>query len=650
MELEEGIFAEGTGVSADVAKRKQAEAALRESQEALSLAMRAGRMGVWWRDIQTNEVWWSRELEEIFGLPENAFSGTEIGFYEYVHEADRSPIAAAIEVALANREDYVVEFRYRHASSQWRWMEGRGRATYAPDGKPTKLYGVGIDITERKRSEDAARLQAEKIKRLVESNIIGVLVGNGEQITEANDAFLAMVGYDRDDLQTGRLRWRQMTPPEHLHRDEHALVELHERGACTPFQKEYFRKNGTRVPILIGAAALEPEARSWMCFVQDMTPIKEVENELREADRRKDEFLATLAHELRNPLAPIRNAVEILNGRRSSDPTMQVARNMIDRQLQHMVRLIDDLLDVSRITRGKLQLRKEPVPLTAMLQDALGTTRPLLDHELTVSLPDEPIYLDADPVRLAQVFANLLNNACKYTEKGGRIWLTATQEGAAVRVTVKDTGIGIDRAHLPRLFRMFSQVESALERSRGGLGIGLSLARGLVEMHGGTITASSEGPGKGTEFTVRLPILMDLPARVQGASLQLTKPVAGHKILVVDDNHDGAESLGMLLELQGNEVDTAHDGCEALLKAEAFEPDVVLLDIGLPKMNGYEVCAALRARPATKRVVIVALTGWGQEEDRRKAELAGFDAHLVKPVDYPVLITVLDSLLLAQAS
>jgi signal transduction histidine kinase len=366
----------------------------------------------------------------------------------------------------------------------------------------------------------------------------------------------------------------------------------------------------------------------------------------READRRKDEFLATLAHELRNPLAPIRTAVQVLKAKGPPDPELMWGRDVIDRQVQQMARLLDDLLDISRVTRGKLELRKEPMTLAAVVASAIETSRPQVEaggHELTVTLPDEPVHLDADPVRLAQVFLNLLNNAAKYTEKGGRIRLTAKRVGQEVVVSVTDTGIGIAPEHLPRLFDMFSQVASAMERSQGGLGIGLSLVKGLVEMHGGSITARSDGPGKGSEFMVRLPAADAPPVRDEQPAEPGKLCHAGCRIVVADDNRDAARSLAMLLGIMGHEVRTAGDGDEALTLAAEFRPDVALLDIGMPKRDGYETARSIRREPWGQTMMLIALTGWGQEEDRRQALEAGFNAHMVKPVDPDMLEKLLGS-------
>jgi len=385
-----------------------------------------------------------------------------------------------------------------------------------------------------------------------------------------------------------------------------------------------------------------------VCFVQDMSRVKQVEAELRLADRRKDEFLATLAHELRNPLAPIRNAVQVLKAKGPKDPDLMWGRDVIDRQVGQMARLLDDLLDVSRITRNTLELRRGRVSLAVVIENAIETSRPLIDqmkHQLVVSLPPQPVSLDADTTRLAQVFSNLLNNAAKYSDPGSRIRLTAERQGDELVVSVKDTGIGIARDHLRKVFEMFSQETPALERSQGGLGIGLSLVRGLVELHGGCVEARSEGPGKGSEFVVRLPVAGEPVQQTPTGREGETTPVkTALRILVVDDNRDGADSLSMMLKVMGNETRTAYDGESAVVAAGEFRPDVILLDIGLPKMSGYEVCRHIRKEAWSKQVVIVAQTGWGQVEDRQKTQEAGFDHHLVKPVDIAALTTLLAGL------
>lgn len=372
--------------------------------------------------------------------------------------------------------------------------------------------------------------------------------------------------------------------------------------------------------------------------------------ELRQADRRKDEFLATLAHELRNPLAPIRNALQVMR-LSGSDPTnFEASREMIDRQLQQMVRLVDDLMDVGRITRDKLNLQKEYVELVDIIESAVETSRPLIDqsqHELVVSLPQRSILLYADATRLSQVFSNLLNNSSKYTPVGGRISLTVDVHGEEAFIRVRDNGVGIPVESLPHLFEMFSQVDRNLERSQGGLGIGLMLVRRLVELHGGHVEAFSDGPDQGSEFVVCLPIQHESFGEVKVDPPRNMLEFSERKrlrVLVVDDNVDAAMSLSEMLSLMGNETKAVHDGLAAVDAADEFQPDFILLDIGLPKLNGYEACRRIRQLAGGKRMTIVALTGWGQEEDRRNSVEAGFDQHLVKPLQFEQLEEILDQL------
>ena len=368
---------------------------------------------------------------------------------------------------------------------------------------------------------------------------------------------------------------------------------------------------------------------------------------LREQDKRKDEFLATLAHELRNPLAPVRNGLQIL---KLGGPPEQLrrVREMMERQLGHMVRLIDDLLDVSRITRGRVELRKERVGLQAVVDSALEVSRALIDssgHALTVQVVPG-LFLSADPTRMAQVIANLLNNAAKYTPRGGHITLTAEREGEAAILRVRDTGMGIPADMLPRVFDMFTQVGRTLERSQGGLGIGLTLVRRLVEMHGGTVEVESPGPDLGTTFTVRLPLAEEDEHTRHAPIARAAEPAPGTlRVLVVDDNTDGAESLAMLLRLSGHQTRTAHTGPDGLAAARAFRPDIVFLDIGLPGMSGYEVAEQLRTEYGTKGPVLIALTGWGSEGDRRRSREVGIDHHLTKPVDAQRIQGLIDGLL-----
>jgi signal transduction histidine kinase/DNA-binding response OmpR family regulator len=370
--------------------------------------------------------------------------------------------------------------------------------------------------------------------------------------------------------------------------------------------------------------------------------------DIQEEDRRKNEFLAMLSHELRNPLAPVRNAVHVLRQSKIDHPQLNWARDVIDRQVTHLVRLVDDLLDVSRITRGKIRLQTEPLDAAAVVAGAVETSRPLVEshrHQLHVTLPAEPLAMHGDPARLAQVLANLLNNAAKYTPDGGEIWLSAAREGGEIVFRVRDTGTGIPPEMLGKVFDLFTQIDHSLDRAQGGLGIGLTLVRRLVEMHGGAVEARSEGAGRGSEFTVRLPATgrVPTPADANDVPPVLSSRVA-RRVLVVDDNVDAAESLAILLRLSGHEVRTAHDGAGALVAAADFRPEVTLLDLALPGMDGYELARRLRSIPATASSLLVAVSGFGQDDDRARSREAGFTYHLTKPVEYSALEKAIASL------
>jgi signal transduction histidine kinase len=383
------------------------------------------------------------------------------------------------------------------------------------------------------------------------------------------------------------------------------------------------------------AEALEQTNRS---LSREMDERRGAEDALRAADRRKDEFLATLAHELRNPLAPLRNALAILKLPGADAAMKSQAREMMERQLTQMVRLVDDLLDVSRITTGKLSLRKAPVALDAVLRSAIDTAMPFIDarhHVLSVSMPKEPVTLAADATRLAQVFSNLLHNAAKFTAPGGRIELKGERDDDRVTVRVIDNGIGIAPGMLPHVFEMFAQADHSLERTQAGLGVGLTLARRLVELHGGTLEAASEGLGRGSQFIVRLPVsrARSVVDGDGGAAPSAAIVASGHRVLVVDDNEDFANSLALILRALDNDVRVAHDGAAGLALAQQWRPQIGFLDIGLPRINGYDLARRLRADDGTASMLLVAITGWGQEKDRQLAVEAGFDRHLVKPVD-----------------
>ncbi len=399
--------------------------------------------------------------------------------------------------------------------------------------------------------------------------------------------------------------------------------------------------------MLLNARPFPPDSKYpelILLAVEDVSALRARADELAEANRNKDEFLATLAHELRNPLAPIRNAVQFLGMDGATDKDVKAGRDVIARQVTVMVRLIDDLLDMSRVSRNTLDIRKERVTLVSVLNSAVESSRSLIvdrGHQLTVEFLPGLIELDADPVRLTQAFLNLLNNSAKYTPQGGHIWLTARREGSDAVISVRDNGIGISAEMLPHIFEMFTQVDRSLERSQGGLGIGLTLVRRLVDLHDGTIEVRSDGLNQGSEFIVRLPLLSPPLEESSPHYEPNAATLRGTRILVVDDNMDSADTLSLLLRLKGNEVRTASDGIEALERAEAFLPKLVLLDIGLPKLNGYDVAKRIRQQPWGHDMILVALTGWGHGDDRRRALEAGFNFHIVKPLDLSKLENIL---------
>jgi two-component system CheB/CheR fusion protein len=428
--------------------------------------------------------------------------------------------------------------------------------------------------------------------------------------------------------------WRRAIKARDLFRAEHRLCRADGGRIWVRAAGRFFYDDRGRAIRFVGA------------FV-DVTEEKQAIEQLREADQRKDEFLAMLAHELRNPLAPVRNAVAVLKAKGPPMPELNWARDVIDRQVAQMARLIDDLLDTSRIRSGRIELQRARIELAAVVHGAVEASRPWIDqneHRLTVEVPDAPVTLDGDFVRLSQVFCNLLNNAARYTPRGGRIALRATREPGFAVVRVQDNGIGIPADMLPRVFDMFTQVDRSIERSRGGLGLGLTLVKQLVELHGGTVEARSGGPGRGCEFTVRLPFAAEVAPALQPAQSGLPPVPSGRarRVLVVDDNQDAAQSLARLLQLQGHETATANDGLEGLRLAQQFRPDVALLDLGMPRLTGYDVAAAIRREPWGRDVLLVALTGWGQAQDRARSKAVGFDAHLVKPVAPETVLGVVD--------
>jgi PAS domain S-box-containing protein len=514
-------------------------------------------------------------------------------------------------------------------------------------GKPVGAVNVLVDITDRRRAE----LARAQLAAIVESSDDAVISKDLNGFIQSwNAAAQRLFGYTAEQAVGRHISF--LIPAERAAEEDQILARLRAGERLQHFDTVRVRSDGRTIHVSLTISPIrDPAGRiiGASKIARDITDRKEAEEriyglmaQLKEADHRKNEFLAMLAHELRNPLAPLLNMLEIMKRGSGHGDLLGQVRSTLERQLGQMVRLVNDLLDVNRITRGKLELRKEYVELAPILHQSVESCRPLAQrarHELSVSLPPEPIHLDADPVRLAQVFGNLLNNACKYTEPGGRIGLTAERQGSDVVVSVRDNGLGIPSDKLASIFELFTQVDRSLERAQGGLGIGLALVKRLVEMHGGTVEASSPGPGLGSTFVVRLPV--HTARKVETPPPAEPMPTTSHRVLIVDDNRDAAASLGMLLRITGNEIQTVHDGLAAVEAAASFRPDVVLLDIGLPRLNGYDACRRIREQPWGKAMLLVALTGWGQEEDRRLSKDAGFDHHLVKPVDFAALMGLL---------
>jgi PAS domain S-box-containing protein len=512
------------------------------------------------------------------------------------------------------------------------------------------------DVTEQRKAEQEKARQlivARTLAAIVETSDDAIVSKNLDGIIQSwNAGAERMLGYSAEQA-IGR-HISLIIPPDRLNEEEEIIRRLRAGERVDHYETERIKANGERIAVSLSISPIRSasgEVIGASKIARDMSERRRAEDELRalaadlsEADRRKNEFLATLAHELRNPLAPISNAVQLLRHQKQLTPgVVETASELLERQVAQMSRLVDDLLDMSRITRGHIELRRERIDLAVVVRQAVEATRAQyqsMNHQLTVSLPDAPVTLHADAARLAQVLGNLLNNACKFTDRGGNVNLSVVRRNGEVEIRVRDDGIGIPPSELPRVFEMFTQLNTSMERSRDGLGIGLTLVKTLVELHGGTVSVHSGGVGQGSEFIVRLPAM-------KGIGPEVDPPVpagavVSRRILIVDDNRDGAESLAMLLQVGGHETRIASDGHGALAAAEEFRPDAILLDIGLPGLNGYEVARRIRQTPWGDRAALVAITGWGQDEDRNQSRESGFDAHLVKPVDPVQLARILD--------
>jgi PAS domain S-box-containing protein len=591
-------------------------------------------------DSSGNVTSWNEGAERIHGYSAAEIVGRNFSAFYAPEEIERDSPRFELSEALENGRFTGEGWRARKDGSLY-WVNVVISAIRGADGTARGFIQVTWDLSEQRKHEAALRESEERFRLLVEGvqeYAIFMLDPEGH-VASWNRGAEMIKGYAASEIIGSS--FSRFYPPEAILQGKPAWeLEMAKRYGSVEEEGWRVRKDGSRFWANVVITALRDRTGSLRGFAKvtrDMTDRRKVE-ELEQADRQKDEFLALLAHELRNPLAPIRTALDVLRREDATETALGQAGQIAERQLRHMARLLDDLLDVSRIREGTIELRREKVSVSALLRASAQASRPYMDergHDFVVVDPAEPIWIEGDHVRLEQVLGNLLNNAAKYTDAGGEIRLSAEKSNGDVLIRVQDTGIGIEPMMVSRVFDLFVQADRRTELSAGGIGIGLSLVKKLVELHGGSVEAFSAGIGRGSEFVVRLPATTPPTVAEKEAEsvAAIQAPVRGLRVLLVDDNADSADGLGMLLELQGHEIRVAYDGETALETARSFRPHVALLDIGMPSMDGYELARRLRATPETRHVLLVAMTGWGQEEDQRKSREAGFAHHLVKPFE-----------------
>jgi PAS domain S-box-containing protein len=629
---------------------------LSESEVRYRSALKAGRMGSWETDFVARTRTWSAEGLALFGLalPDGRGQvGGDADEYELALHPDDRRLAEAYR-RLADREDsFPADYRIVRSDGTVLWLSGRGLVvSRQADGRAHRMVSIMADVSERRHAEEHLRIERERLSLALEAGQMGAydLDMTKDELWWSPQTY-AVFGVDRGTFKPSRESVIDLVHPDDRAAFLRRRAEAIEQRRPFVAELRIVRSDGCVAWIgHRGHTTYDDTGRPVRHFgiAMDITERKATEQALRDADRQKDNFIATLAHELRNPLAPIRNAVSLLRLSPADDPQIAWCRDVIDRQVGQMTHLLEDLLDVSRLARGQVQLRLKTLAIATVIERAVEIARPAIDgggHELKTVVPAEPLFVHGDLTRLAQVFSNLLVNAAKYTRERGLITLAAEARGSDVVVRVVDTGIGLSAGQVPQIFEMFGQLASALDRSQGGLGIGLSLARRLVEMHGGEIGAHSDGAGRGSEFTVRLPLTRDVPVAERVAAADApTRAGPVWRVLIADDLADSADTLALLFEETGHDVRVAYDGEQALAIGESFRPDIALLDLGMPKLNGYEVCRRIRATPWGRDITLVAQTGWGQSEDRRRSQDAGFDHHLVKPIDVDKLMTLLSTM------
>jgi PAS domain S-box-containing protein len=687
----------------------RAVAELRKNQEVLRLVHQIGKIGHWEWNLLTDQNRWSPEIEALYGLKPGTFGGTYQAWTKLVHPDDLPKADEAVRRAFETGK-YFTEFRVVWPDGSVHWLEARANVFRDGHDKPVRISGVNMDITERRRQEGALRQSEEHLRRELDAarrlqqvstqliqasgvqplyeQIIDAAVGIMHSDFASMQLFhpergsggeLRLLGHRGFDAQAAKF-FEWVSPSSScscgkaLNTRQRVIIP-DVRRAFVGDNLEAHLRTGIRAsqstPLLsrsdgalLGMISThwrephEPKAAELRLLdvlarqAADLIEGKRIVEALRESDRRKDEFLAMLGHELRNPLAPLWSVIETLQRQKLNESELQRAYAMMERQVMHLRRLVDDLLDVSRITRGVIELRKETVDLARIVDEAVEMAAPVIEdrgHNLTISRPRKAPWVEGDEARLTQVIFNLLNNAAKYTDPGGRISLTMEREDHQAVVRVRDNGSGIAADMMPKLFDLFTQGKRRPDRAQNGLGVGLTLVKQLVEMHGGTVQALSEGPGKGSEFVVRLPALAaDGEMKPQPPRPSIAPPpvavAPAASVLIVDDSLDVAESLAMLLEGLAQDIRMAHSGPEALEVARECLPNIILCDIGMPGMDGYELARRMRQDPGLEKVLLVAVSGYGQEEDRRRSEEAGFDRHLVKPIGLATLEELLGSI------
>ena len=758
------------GTCTDIHGQKVLRAQLQDAQLRLEGTLSAAEIGTWTWNIQADRVYADCNFAKLFEISkEDANGGPLKAYLAAVHPDDLDAVQANIAESLAARKPYQYQFRLRLRDGGIRHIHARGKIDVDASGQPAWMPGVVIDITQQKLAEEARQRTEFQFKTITDSNVIGVMQYRYDgSIVKANDAFLRMLGYSREDFERDGLSWRDLTPPEWEEVDRKSVDVLQSTGSVEAFEKEYLKKDGSRLPVYVGAANYQGNREEGIAYILDTSEIRKAQSALKEsevqfrtlaenipqlawmadsdgaifwynnrwfeytgttledmrgwgwekvhhpdfveavkakyrsqiveqhvpwedlfplrsadgeyrwflsravpirdqqgrivrwfgtntditiqreaeealeaANRRKDEFLAMLAHELRNPLAPISTAANLLAVASPDKNTIRKYSEIISRQVRHMTDLVDDLLDVSRVTRGLVSIEKSELGVKDVIHGAIEQSAPLIDsrhHALTVRLAQDDAVVLGDRTRLIQVLANLLNNAAKYTPLGGHILLCMEVKPPCVCISVADDGIGMDAQLLPHVFDLFTQAERTPDRSQGGLGLGLALVRSIMTLHGGNVTARSEGPGKGSTFTLSLPLLGKEAKGGDGFAAAAAEDDPGPlRILVVDDNVDAAESLAALLQAQGHAVTIRENARSAIDKAGILRPDAMILDIGLPDMDGYELSRRLHAMPETRDALYIALTGYGQAHDRVLAKAAGFQHYFVKPVDMSAL-------------